>query len=117
MINKLKVAVLTAPTFLLAQRAHADAATGWTGAPAEDYGLAHDFDDLVLTIIEWFLDFVIMLSVLVIIFSGITYVASSGDQERTTQAKKTAKYAIMGLAMSGLAYAVVRLVVTNLIQE
>lgn len=117
MLNKLKVAVLTAPSLFLAPSAHADTATGWTGAPAEDYGLAHDFDDLVITIIDWFLGFVVMLSVLVIVFSGITYVASSGDQERTTQAKKTAKYAIMGLAMSGVAYAVVRLVVTNLIQE
>ncbi|MFA7169335.1 MAG: hypothetical protein WC178_00605 [Candidatus Paceibacterota bacterium] len=78
-------------------------------------GLPEDFDDSIMNITNWLLGFVATLSVIVIIYGGMTYVASSGDQERVTSAKKSVKYAVMGLAMAGIAYAAVRLIVEQIL--
>ena len=46
-------------------------------------------------------------AVLMLIFGGITYIGSLGNQERTERAKKIIKYAAIGLFTVILAYAVV----------
>lgn len=78
-------------------------------------GLPADFDTSIANVISWMLGFVGLLSVLVLIYGGMVYIASSGDQERVGQAKKTIKYALMGLAMAGLAYAIVTLIVGTIL--
>lgn len=77
-------------------------------------GLPSDFDTSIVAIIDWLLGFIATLSVLVIIYGGVIYVASTGDPTRVQSAKNTVKYAIMGLAMAGIAYAAVTLVVNTL---
>jgi len=47
------------------------------------------------------------IAVLMLIFGGITYIGSLGNQERTERAKKIIKYAAIGLFSVILAYAVV----------
>lgn len=74
-------------------------------------GLPDDFDASIMNIINWMLAFVATITVLVIIYGGMVYTTSTGDQDRVSSAKKTVKYAIMGLAMAGIAYAAVRLIV------
>ena len=79
-------------------------------------GLPDDFMGSAQGIADWLLGFVILLAVLAIIWGGAIYIASSGDEDRMRTAKKTIKYAIMGLAMAGLAYAIVTVVVSDILK-
>lgn len=53
------------------------------------------------------------LSVLVIIFSGVQYVTSAGDADAVKKAKNTLLYAVVGLVVALLAYAIVNFVLTS----
>lgn len=52
-------------------------------------------------------------SVIMLIIGGIRYVISSGDQGQVTSAKNTILYAIVGIIVTILAYAIVNFVVTQ----
>lgn len=66
-----------------------------------------DATDLITTIINVLLFVVGLLSVIMIIVSGISYVTSSGDAGKVAKAKNTLTYAIVGLIVALLAYAIV----------
>lgn len=51
-------------------------------------------------------------SVIVIILSGIFYAVSGGDSSQITRAKNTLLYAVVGLVVAVLAYAIVNYVIT-----
>lgn len=53
------------------------------------------------------------LSVIMIIVGGLLYATSAGDSGRVTMAKNTLMYAVVGLVVSFLAFAVVQYVVTK----
>jgi hypothetical protein len=52
-------------------------------------------------------------SVIMIILGGIRYVVSGGDSTQITGAKNTIMYAVIGLVVALLAYAIVNFVVTQ----
>jgi multisubunit Na+/H+ antiporter MnhB subunit len=52
-------------------------------------------------------------SVIMIIYGGITYVTSAGDSTRVQNAKNTILYAVVGLIVAILAFAVVNFVITS----
>lgn len=54
------------------------------------------------------------ISVLVIIISGIYYVTSMGDSAAITRAKNTLLYAVIGLVVALLAYAIVNFIIKGL---
>lgn len=54
------------------------------------------------------------LSVLMIIFGGITYTISAGDAKKVETAKNTIMYAIIGIVVAVLAYAIVNFVIGSL---
>lgn len=54
------------------------------------------------------------ISVLMIIIGGIRYVTSNGDQNQITSAKNTILYAVIGLVVSIMAYAIVSFVIINI---
>jgi len=54
-------------------------------------------------------------SVLVIIIGGVMYTLSSGEATAVKKAKDTILYAVIGLVIAILAYAIVRFVVTQFI--
>jgi hypothetical protein len=68
-------------------------------------------DDFVKNIINTLLYVVGALSVLMIIVGGILYVTSSGDASSVTKAKNTILYAVVGLVVSVLAFAIVNWVI------
>lgn len=51
------------------------------------------------------------LAVIMIIYAGILYVLSGGDANNVTRAKNTLMYAIIGLIVALLAYAIVNFVI------
>lgn len=56
--------------------------------------------------ISWTLGFAVSISVAIFIWGGVYYVTSSGNTEKAEKAKKIAKYALMGLAVAGISYAI-----------
>ncbi len=54
------------------------------------------------------------ISVLMIIIGGFRYVTSGGDQGSVTSAKNTILYAVIGLIVSVMAYAIVNFVLRNI---
>ena len=84
-------------------------ATGLAGS-----GGSLDLQSKVKSIINTILYVVGILSVVVIIYGGVQYTISTGDQSKVTAAKNTIIYGLVGLAISILAYAIVNFVVTQL---
>ena len=60
---------------------------------------------------SWILLAVGTISVIMLIYGGFRYVVSGGDAKKVTDAKNTILYAIIGLIISMLAYAIVRFVI------
>jgi ABC-type Fe3+ transport system permease subunit len=57
-----------------------------------------------------------IVSVVMLIWGGLRYVVSGGDSKKVTDAKNTILYAIIGLIIAILAYAVIRFVI-NVVTE
>lgn len=53
-----------------------------------------------------------IICVVMIIWGGLRYVVSGGDSKKVTDAKNTILYAIIGLVISLLSYAIVNFVIT-----
>ena len=69
------------------------------------------------TIVNIMLFVVGAVAVIMLIIGGIRYVTSGGSQENVTAAKNTILYAIIGIVVALLAYAVVNFVVNGLAPE
>jgi hypothetical protein len=54
------------------------------------------------------------LAVVILIFGGFRYVASTGDAGRVKQAKDTILYGIVGVVVAVLAYAIINFVLSNI---
>jgi hypothetical protein len=68
---------------------------------------AGDFTELIKKIINILLFLVGAIAVIMIIIGGLRYVISGGDQGQITGAKNTILYAVIGLVVAVLAYAIV----------
>ena len=66
-----------------------------------------DFNGVIDTVINTMLFIVGILSVAMIIYSGIRYVTAHGDKSQIESAKNTLIYSIVGLVIAIVAYAVV----------
>lgn len=56
------------------------------------------------------------ISVIMLIYGGITYTLSAGDSTKVTNAKNTIMYAIIGIVVALLAYAIVNFVLGQLVK-
>ena len=88
-------------------------AAGWV-LPDNPGGVPDDFNESLIKITNWLLGFVAILGILVMVWGGINYIGSAGDQEKATTAKKVITYALLGVIIAGLAYAAVKVVVETL---
>lgn len=70
---------------------------------------------LFQTIVNIMLFIVGAVAVIMLIIGGIRYVTSAGDQTHVTAAKNTILYAIVGIVVAVLAYAVVNFVLGSLV--
>ncbi len=78
--------------------------------PSELFGDNGVFRQVTNTILY----FVGIIAVIMLIWGGIRYVVSGGDAKKVTDAKNTILYAIIGLIISFLAYAIVQFVIDAL---
>jgi hypothetical protein len=65
---------------------------------------------IIINLIFWGLTFVGIVALFLIIFSGIKFITSGGDPKAVETARKTATWAIIGLVVILLSFAIVRLV-------
>ena len=82
-----------------------------TGMPAEligDNGVFGRITNVILLIVG-------IVSVIMLIYGGLRYILSGGDSKKVTDAKNTILYAIIGLIISLLAYAIVNFVLTSVV--
>jgi glucose uptake protein GlcU len=70
-----------------------------------------DFTTLMKNIINTILLVLGMIAVIMIIIGGIRYTTSNGESAQITSAKNTILYAVVGLVVAILAYAIVNFVV------
>ena len=72
-----------------------------------DEGVFKQITNIVLYIVG-------VVAVIMLIIGGIKYVVSGGDAKKVTDAKNTVLYAIIGLVIAFLAFAIVNFVITSL---
>ena len=120
-MNKLKLilaGLLVVPTVALAVAPAASAEgnltlnSGVDSAQGEGVGqVSTDPESLVKKFVNIFLFAVGALSVIMLIWGGIRYTTSAGDSNKVQAAKNTVLYAIVGLVVAILAYAIVKMVI------
>ena len=70
------------------------------------------FRQLALTIVNFFLTFLGLIAVVMIIYGGFLYVSAAGNQEKIESAKKIIMYAVIGIVVILLSFAIVNTVLT-----
>lgn len=81
------------------------------GMPTELIGDNGVFSRLTNTILL----IVGLISVIMLVYGGLRYILSGGDSKKVTDAKNTILYAIIGLIISLLAYAIVHFVLNSVV--
>ena len=109
-------AVAPAATVLVSRVAFASVPTSLSGgaAAAEPSGASSDLPSIFQTITNTLLYIVGAVSVIMLIVGGLQYVLSSGDSKRVESAKNTILFAIVGIVVAIVAYAIVQFVFTKL---
>lgn len=80
------------------------------GCPENLFGNEGAFKQITNTILY----IVGIIAVIMLIIGGIRYVVSGGDSKKVTDAKNTVLYAIIGLVICFMAFAIVNFVITAL---
>ena len=78
------------------------------GVPTDlfgDTGVFNQVTNIILLIVG-------LISVIMLLYGGLRYVISGGDSKKVTDAKNTILYAIIGLIVAILAYAIVNFVLS-----
>ena len=80
------------------------------GCPSDLFGNAGVFKQVTNTILY----IVGIIAVVMLIVGGIKYLLSGGDSKKVTDAKNTVLYAIIGLVVCFLSFAIVNFVISSL---
>lgn len=104
------VAVMVAPGVSAITLREGVEAARCDGCPADLFGNTGVFKQITNTILY----IVGIIAVIMLIIGGIKYVISGGDSKKVTDAKNTVLYAIIGLVIAFLAYAIINFVITAL---
>lgn len=75
---------------------------------------ATSYLDVLRIVLETLLTFAGAVSVIAIVYAGIQYLTSGGSDEVAKKAKANLQYAITGVIITILAYAIVRIVVSTI---
>lgn len=67
---------------------------------------------VIKNLIQWALIFAGVIAVFLIIYAGFKFVTSKGDPQEVDNAKKTLTYAIVGLLLILLSFAILNLIAT-----
>jgi hypothetical protein len=90
--------------------------TGATGGGSSDIcGAAQNdkAENIVKNVINTMLYVLAIIAVIMIVIGGIRYTTSNGDSSQLKSAKDTILYAVVGLVVAIMAFAIVNFVITN----
>lgn len=87
------------------------AASGCPNAGAE----INDLPTVIQNILNAIIGVAGLISVVYIVVGGIQYITSSGDSNKTEKAKKTILYALIGLIVCALSFAIVNFTISRII--
>lgn len=73
---------------------------------------ATTFNDIYVLLLDGLFGFIGILGVFILVVNGVRYITARGDDEQTEKAKSGITYAVLGLAISALAYVIVRATAT-----
>lgn len=73
---------------------------------------SNDLPTAILILINFFLILAALTALIVIIYAGVQYITSQGDQDKAQSAKRTILYAVVGLLVIGLAAVTVNFVIS-----
>lgn len=65
---------------------------------------------LIVNIVNFFLFFLGLIATIMIIYGGVTYVTAGGEQDKLDSAKKIIMYAVVGIVIVLLSFAIVNTV-------
>lgn len=97
----------------VAADAKTEICNGINGTPTCNASGANDPSKYIKNIINIILYVIGAIAVLMIVIGGLRYVISGGDSSQTKNAKDTILYAVIGLVIALMAYAIVNFVVLN----
>lgn len=63
---------------------------------------------IVINIINYALFFIGVIALVFVIYGGIMYITSGGDSDKTTKARNTIMYAVLGIIVVVISYVIVR---------
>lgn len=101
---------LAAPSFLK----EIGTALGWNGAIVNDASV-QTLSQIARKVLDFFLSIIGILSVIMLVVGGSTYLTSAGDEGRAETAKNIVKWAIVGIAVAFASLAIVTQVATLLV--
>lgn len=89
--------------------------TGITGEGQAKSGFTIDrLINLIETLASWFLIIIGLIGVIFLLYGALVYITAGGDSEKVDKAKKTIIYALIGIAVAILAFAIVTFVASLL---
>ena len=80
-------------------------------------GSINTFESSLTNILNGVISAMGIVAVIFIIIGGINYMTSAGDTSKLEKAKKTILYALIGLVVCALSFAIVNLVVINILKN
>ena len=111
-----KSALIAVTTMLLSMFLFVNNTLADWAMPAPPVGVPANFDNAVINLTNWILGFVAMIAVLAIVWGGVMYIGSAGDETKATTGKRVVTYSLIGLVIAGIAYALVNVIVTVILQ-
>jgi PKD repeat protein len=70
--------------------------------------------DFIVNVVNFALGFLGLVAVIVVIYGGFLYVTAGGEEEKTTKGKKSVTYAVIGIVIIIISYALVNTVISGI---
>ncbi len=86
-----------------------------TDPAGDSFVTATTFMDVIENIATFIIAFITILGIIFIVWGAIQYVTAGGDEGAVEKAKSTITYALIGLFIAAMAYALETLVLTTLV--
>lgn len=111
-MTKKKIVLIAAGLLMLSIPAFTKATIPLSN-PGGVFNTAITFQAVVGNVANFVISFIAILGIIFIVYGGIMYVTSAGDEAKAEDAKMTITYAAIGLFIAAMAYAIEQLVLVQ----